>query len=71
MGLKKLPNIQLYWSRTNFFGCPLVKAAMRRVRFEMISSNIHLVDNSTLITEKANANYDKITKVRWLLARFV
>lgn len=71
MGLKKLPNTRLYRDRQNFFGCPLVRAAMRRYRFEKICRNIHLVDNCTLVTEKSNPSYDKIAKIRWLLEGFV
>lgn len=44
---------------------------MRRAQFESICRNIHLVDNNTLITDKANENYDKIAKVRWLVEGFV
>jgi len=71
MGLKKLPNNRLYWDRRSFFGCPLIKAAMRRARFEQICRNIHLVDNSHLVTDKASPQYDKLAKVRWLLEGFV
>lgn len=71
MGLKKLPNNRQYWSRGSFFGCPIVRGAMRRARFEQITSNVHLVDNTTLVTDKASNEYDKIAKVRWLLDGFV
>lgn len=63
MGLKKLPSNRMYWSHRNFFGCPLIKASMRRAHFEKITRNIHLVDNSTtLVTDKTHVEYDKIAK---------
>lgn len=71
MGVNKLPNNRLYWDRRNFFGCPLVKAAMRKHRFESICHNIHLVDNAALVADKKHENYDKIAKVRWMLESFV
>ena len=71
MGLKKQPTIRSYWSRRRFYGCPVVKHVMRRPRFEQILSCIHLVDNDSLVHDKASIGYDKIGKCRWLLEAFV
>jgi hypothetical protein len=69
MGLKNLPNIRLYWSGNDFYGCPLIKSCMTRQRFEAITRCIHLVDNCTL-PPPGHESHDKLGKVRWLVEHF-
>jgi hypothetical protein len=37
MELKDLPNIRLYWSPNEFYGCSHIKSCMMRQRFETIT----------------------------------
>jgi hypothetical protein len=69
MGLKDLPNIRLYWSESDFYGCPLIKSCISRQRFEAITRCIHLVDNSGL-HPPGHPDHDKLGKVRWLVEHF-
>jgi hypothetical protein len=69
MGLKDLPNIRLYWSGSDFYGCPLIKSCMSRQRFEAITRCIYLVDNDSL-QPADHPNHDKLGKVRWLVEHF-
>ena len=48
-----------------------MKRIMRRPRFEQILANIHLVNNESLVQDKAAARYNKIGKVWWLVEKFV
>lgn len=43
---------------------------MPRRRFEGITRCLHLVNNETLIIDRADPSYDKIAKVRWLCESF-
>jgi hypothetical protein len=69
MGLKDLPNIRLYGSPSSFYGCPLIKSCMARLRFEAITRCIHLVDNELLIPP-GEEGHDKLGKLRWLIEHF-
>jgi hypothetical protein len=69
MRLKELPNIRLYWSPLDFYGCLLIRSYMPRKKFEAITRCIHLVDNSTLPAPGA-VGYDKLGKFRWLVKHF-
>jgi hypothetical protein len=69
MGLKDLPNIRLYWSPNDFYGCQVIKSYMNIQRFEAITRCIHLVDNGTL-PEPGEVGHDKLGKLRWLVEHF-
>jgi hypothetical protein len=70
MGLKDLPNIRLYWSPNDFYGCPVIKSCMLRLRFEAITHCIHLVNNNT-IPPVGQPGHNKLGKVRWLVEHFL
>jgi hypothetical protein len=63
------PNIHLYWSGSDFYGCPLIKSCMSRQQFEAITRCIHLVHNSGL-HPPGHPDHDKLGKVRWLVEHF-
>lgn len=42
-----------------------------RNRFESLLRCLHLVDNSTIESDKDSPRYDKLTKVRWIINEFV
>lgn len=69
MGLKDVPNLRLYWSSKQFYGCPVIQSCMTRSRFEAIIRCVHLVDNKTL-PSPGEEGHDKIGKVRWLVEHF-
>jgi hypothetical protein len=69
MGLKDLPNIRLYRSSSDFYGCPLIKSCMSCQRFEAITRCIHLVNNGSL-HPPGHPEHDKLGKVRWLVEHF-
>ena len=71
MEIKVLPQTRSYWDNHAFFGCPLIRAIMKRDRFEQILRNIHLVDNETIVTDNKSPEYDKLAKVKWHFEDFV
>lgn len=69
MGLKDLPNIRLYWSPNDFYGCLVIKSCMTMQCFKAITRCIYLVNNTTLL-EPDQDGYDKLGKFRWLVEHF-
>lgn len=47
MGLVKLPQINLYWSKDRAFGQSFPATVMRRNRFELLLRMIHFANNET------------------------
>lgn len=63
MGYNKLPSWRDYWATADDLGVALVRNTMARNRFDMILSNLHLVDNMTIPKD----NTDKVFKLRPIL----
>lgn len=61
MGLVKLPQINLYWSRDRVFGQSFAPSVMSRNRFELLLRMLHLTNNET--ADKS----DRIFKIRPLI----
>ncbi len=49
MGIHKLPRVRNYWSNNKLLGVEEVQRHMTMARFWKIWSNLHVVDNSTLL----------------------
>jgi hypothetical protein len=49
----------------------VISQVMTQKRFEAIVRCFHLVDNTTVVTNRNDPGYDKIAKVRWLVENFV
>jgi hypothetical protein len=60
MGYHSLPSYKNYWSADEDFDTSIVRRTMSRNRFEMMLSNLHLNDNTTIPRD----NKDKIYKIR-------
>jgi hypothetical protein len=59
MGCHSLPSYKNYWSADEDFDTSIVRRTMSRNRFEMMLSNLHLNDNTTIPRD----NKDKIYKL--------
>jgi hypothetical protein len=51
MGCHSLPSYKNYWSADEDFDTSIVRRTMLRNRFEMVLSNLHLNDNTTIPRE--------------------
>ena len=49
MGIKRLPRISNYWSRDGFIGVPGMNQYMSVTRFWAVWSNLHVVDNESIV----------------------
>jgi hypothetical protein len=68
MGIKILPNHRSYWMESEpFLHCRVISSCMSRNRFEIITSCLHIVDDSGQPANRRDPNYDKLVKTRWLL----
>jgi len=68
MGIKKLPNRRLYWSRGEaLFHCQLILQILKRDRFESITRCLHLCIALAKVQDRKSPSYDKLHKVRWLV----
>lgn len=70
MGVKKLPNTRLHWSKSSdFFRSPSIVGAMSTNRFEAILQCVHLVDNANVVVDKDDPTYNKVSKTQWLVEK--
>ena len=65
MGVVGLPRLELYWS--NDFSIGLVSKHLSRNRFRELSRYLHFVDNTNLVTNRDDPQYDRLYKIRPLL----
>ena len=65
MGICPMPRYRMYWSNELRFGP--VADFMSRNRFLDILKFLHFVDNTTVVTDRDHADYDRLAKVRPLL----
>ena len=68
MGIVGLPRLELYWS--NDFSIGLVSKHLSRNRFRELSQYLHFADNTNLVTNRDDPQYDRLYKVRPLLTMF-
>lgn len=54
-----------------FLHCSLISEVMSRNRWEEILRCLHLVDNSTVVRDVKDPNFDRLAKTRWLLDMFM
>ena len=65
MGLVNRPHYKMYWSKELRF--PAIADIMSRNRFEELNRYLHFSDNSRVVTNRDDVNYDRFNKVRPLL----
>nr|XP_033342845.1 piggyBac transposable element-derived protein 4-like [Megalopta genalis] len=65
MGVVRLPEIRLYWSKKEMYGNARIKKAMKRDRFMSILKYLHFTDNTTDRIE------DRLYKVRDIVDKIV
>ena len=53
MGINRLPNYTLFWSKDDFFGNKRIKRVMTKNRFEEISQHLHFSDSTKEPTRDA------------------
>ena len=71
MALKKVPQTRLHWSKNNeVWRTPAIAKCMSRNRFESIAKCVHLVDNETIVQDKSDSAYSKISKTQSLVDDF-
>ena len=64
MGINRLPGLRHYWNTSPIFRYAPVADRITRDRFTEIMRYIHFVDNTTLVTDRTNPNYDRLGKIR-------
>jgi hypothetical protein len=68
MGLKKLPNVRLYWMKSKpLLYCHVIVGMFSRTRFLVISRCLHLQNLRTVSQDRNVPEFDKMRHVRWLL----
>jgi len=63
MGLLKKPNMEKYWTTSEFTRTPFFGKYMPRNTFQILISNLHVADNSTDLP-RDDPNHDPLHKVR-------
>jgi hypothetical protein len=72
MGVRHKPCMRDYWRRADeVLYCRDIASAMSRDRFEHIKRCLHLVDNSTYVTDKSNPRWDPLRKTCWFLNELI
>jgi hypothetical protein len=68
MGLKRQPNMKIYWERKGgFFHCPVNSCIFSCDRFQQISKCLHITNPNSYVATRGEPGYDKMGKVRWLV----
>ena len=66
MGVKRLPNLEDYWSQNSILGTPELVVTWPYRQFRALLSNLHFNDNRTAVP-RGEAGYDRLHKIRPLL----
>ena len=66
MGIKRLPNLEDYWSTESYLGCPELVSSWPYRQFRALLSSLHFNDNSTAVP-RGQPGYDRLHKVRPVL----
>ena len=66
MDIKRLPNLEDYWSTEPYLGCPELVLSWPYRQFRALLSNLHFNENSTAIP-CGQPGYDRLHKVRPVL----
>jgi len=68
MGLKKLPNIRMYWEKSkSFLYCHVLSQLISCNQFLLLSKCLHITNLASICVDHKSLAYDKVNKVRWLL----
>ena len=60
--------VRLYWN--NVVGVPCIRQALPQRKFEIVRSCLHFNDDSKIIEDKNDPNYDRLHKIRPFLDHF-
>lgn len=66
MGIKRLPNLEDYWSQDFLLGCPELVSSWPYRQFRALLSYLHFNDNNTFIP-RGQPGHDRLHKLRPLL----
>lgn len=66
MGIKKLPQMDMYWSTNDMIGCPWISQTMTRARFQMINRFLHVANNAEAVN-RGEPGYNPLFKVQPLI----
>jgi hypothetical protein len=65
MGMKKQPNVKIYWMRApSIFHCDVINKNMTRKRYIALTRCLHITNPAMYVTDRNLAGYDKMGQVR-------
>jgi hypothetical protein len=68
MGMKKLPNVKAYWTKSKeIFYCIIIAGLFTRKRFMTLNQCLHITDSSMYVVDNMSPHVNKMHQRKWLI----